>query len=421
MSNKASEVCKHLFSLNTRGIKYDLQRIEEAAKRLGNPQNCFRSIHIAGTNGKGSTCAYLESILRTSGYKTGLFTSPHIMRFEERFQINGKIISEKQWLDIYEQQSGLIDELKLTFFEATTLMAFELFKKEGVQWAVFETGMGGRLDATNIIKPAVSVITRIAMDHSEFLGDNILSVAREKIGIVKQNTPLVIASNSDASVMNLVRDVCKTKNADLTIISADSAIIRQTDEGLWIGQDDVSYDVRLSGPFQALNVLLAVAAIEKVGITDEKIIKKGLSAAVLPGRFQKYKINEKTVIFDVGHNPDAAEAFVRAVKNDFPDKRACIVTGIMKDKDMAGVLEKYLEIAEDLILTQPKIERAASPYDLLSHVPPEERKRCSIAPDIESAVAAAFKNPNDLICIAGSFYTVGEAFNTMKIEPFKLN
>jgi len=173
----AGDIRTHLFSLATRGIKYDLDRMRHAALMCNNPQDQYSSFHVAGTNGKGSTCAFLESVLRSCGKKTGLFTSPHLVRFEERFMINGRPIGEALWLAVYEDLRPTIDEQELTFFEATTLMAFELFLREKVEWAVFETGLGGRLDATNVVVPRVSVISRLALDHKEYLGNDLVSVA----------------------------------------------------------------------------------------------------------------------------------------------------------------------------------------------------------------------------------------------------
>jgi len=273
MSIKAADVRKHLFSLTARGIKFDLKRIIEASNRIGVPHSAYKCIHVAGTNGKGSTCAYIESILRTSGFKTGLFTSPHILNFEERFQIDGKIISEDLWLGAYEKLSGIIDKLKLTFFEASTLIAFDLFKATGVEWAVFETGMGGRLDATNIISPVVSVISSVSMDHMEFLGDNLLSVFREKLGIVKKNTPLILAANPDEDVMRLARKVCSEAGADLTVVSSDGLDSQQTPAGTRFSYNGQIYDIQLRGSFQLLNSLLAINAIRKAGISDDTIIK----------------------------------------------------------------------------------------------------------------------------------------------------
>ncbi|NLE02707.1 MAG: bifunctional folylpolyglutamate synthase/dihydrofolate synthase, partial [Fibrobacter sp.] len=196
-----SEIKKHLYSLVNKGIKYDLDRMIAAANSINNPQTFYKSFHVAGTNGKGSTCSFIESVLRASGFKTGLYTSPHILRFEERFRVNGEIVTEDKWLSVYKDIHDKLDIYNLTFFEASTLIAFELFKRENVDWAVFETGLGGRLDATNIIMPQVSVITRIAMDHMDLLGNTLADIAKEKFGIIKKDTSVVCAENSDPPIM----------------------------------------------------------------------------------------------------------------------------------------------------------------------------------------------------------------------------
>ena len=269
-SSQASIIREHLFSLTAKGIKYDLERIREAAKIFGNPQNTYRSFHVAGTNGKGSTCAYLESILRSMGFRTGLFTSPHIISFEERFCICGKPVTEECWLEVYKDQQEIIRRLNLTFFEASTLIAFEIFRRKKVDWAVFETGMGGRLDATNVINPQVSIITSISMDHTEFLGDSLLSIAGEKLGIVKENIPLVIAKNSEKGVMKLAEDICSRKKADISVVSLDDADeITHTEKGMQFRRNGVLYTINLSGEFQVLNSLLAIKGIELAGLENK--------------------------------------------------------------------------------------------------------------------------------------------------------
>ncbi len=220
----ASDIEHRLFNRTTKGIKLGLDRMFAAAATLGNPQNAYQCIHVAGTNGKGSTSAFIESVLREHGFKTGLFTSPHIISFEERFMINGKPIITRQWMDVYRSVEPIIEDLRLTFFEAVTLLAFELFKREKVEWAVFETGMGGRLDSTNIIIPKVASITAIAMDHMNFLGDNLLSIAGEKLGIVKKGIPLVMALPLQKEIVELAWAKCKELNAPCFFVSGKDAL-----------------------------------------------------------------------------------------------------------------------------------------------------------------------------------------------------
>jgi len=418
MSN-ASEIREHLYSLNTRGIKYDLDRIREAAHRCGNPQNFYKSFHVAGTNGKGSTCTYIESVLRAAGNKTGLYTSPHIVDFEERFLINGIPVTEDDWLDIYETQKPVIDDLKLTFFEATTLMAFELFKRNGVNWAVFETGLGGRLDATNIIVPQAAVVTGIAMDHTEYLGSTLLAIAHEKLGIVKPQCPLVFAESSNHAIVNLAERTCSEKNAPLHIVSAeDASEIDENCDGIAFTWKNERFQIPMRGKHQVTNALLALNALQCAGFTDIAVQKKGLAGAFLPGRFQIVKQHGRTIVFDVGHNPDAASVVVRTIRKVFNGKKVCIVTGIMKDKDTRGILEYYCSVADHIICAKPSTGRAASSDLLIEHCGKENAYKTETAKSVADAIKTALSRPEDIVCITGSFYTVGEGFEALGLHPY---
>lgn len=413
----SSEIKEHLFSLNSKGIKYDLDRITEASRRCGNPHLSYKCIHVAGTNGKGSTCAYLESMLRAAGFKTALYSSPHLLNFEERFQIDGKIIDESQWLEIYYDLKQVADELNLTFFETTTLMAFELFKRNKVQWAVFETGLGGRLDATNIIKPEISVITRIALDHMDLLGKDLESIAREKAGIIKPGIPAVVASSCDLQVRNVLRQTCTIMNAPCYEVSfSDASDICETASGTSFCRKGKRYLLTMPGRYQVINALLALEAMERISLLNDTT-SAGLSKAFFPGRFQQISFGQKRFILDVGHNPDAAGVLVDNLKKQFKKESVCIVTGIMKDKDYPGILKKYSEIADTIILSRPDVERASFPEELMKSVPQGTVHAC-ICNTIADALSKAMSGPHQIICIAGSFYTVGEACSLMGINLF---
>lgn len=413
----ASEIKKHLFSLNSKGIKYDLNRIAEAARRCGDPYLAYKCIHVAGTNGKGSTCAYIESMLREAGFKTALYSSPHLLSFEERFQIDGKIIDERQWLEIYYDLKQVADELNLTFFETTTLMAFELFKRNKVQWAVFETGLGGRLDATNIIRPEVSVITRIALDHMDLLGNDLKSIAREKAGIIKPGIPAVVASSCDLNVRDIFRQTCASVGAPCFEVSlSDASDICETASGTSFYRKGKRYQLTMPGRYQVMNALLALEAMERVSLLSDNA-SEGLSAAFIPGRFQQISFHQKLFILDVGHNPDAAEVLVDNLKKRFKNESICIVTGIMKDKDYPGILKKYSEIADTIILSRPEVKRASMPEELMKSIP-AGKVHAIICNTIADALSKAMSGPHQIICIAGSFYTVGEACSLMGIDLF---
>jgi dihydrofolate synthase / folylpolyglutamate synthase len=415
MDYSAEQIRRSLFALSSKGIKYDLGRITDAAARIDNPQNHFTSIHIAGTNGKGSTCAYIESIYRAAGCRTGLFTSPHLISFEERFSINGKTVTEEEWIAIYAKLQDIIKECKLTFFEATMLIAIELFKQRKVEWAVFETGMGGRLDATNILHPQVTVITRIAMDHKEYLGNTIEAIAAEKLGIVKKNTPLVIADPVDGNLRELVVNTCKQNNAACTFISENMVTsINESVAGNAFNYKGVAFSTLMAGRFQVVNALCAIEAVMQSGFyIDLKTYRQGIAEMSIPGRFQKIIVRGKTVVIDVGHNPDATLAFCTTLRRQFPSETICIVTGIMADKEYHLMIRQYADVAHHIIVTQPKTDRAASAA-MLAHLLPEEKRTIRI--DVGDAVREALRREEQVVAIVGSFYTAGEAMSALATE-----
>jgi dihydrofolate synthase / folylpolyglutamate synthase len=415
---RAAEIKNHLFDLATRGIKYDLARMAEAVNRCGNPQQAYPSFHVAGTNGKGSVCAYLESALRHCGIRTGLFTSPHLVDFEERFMINGRPIAESIWLRVYDDLQPVIEDFAFTFFEATALLAFEIFKREKVEWAVFETGLGGRLDATNVVVPRVAVITRLAMDHREFLGDTLASIAGEKLGIVKRGVPLVMAKPDIPDVADLAIRRCTDNDSPCTFVD-DVSVSRAVDlDGVSFTWDNLQFRANLRGGYQVQNAIVALNALKAAGFESGSSIKEGVRAARLPGRFQVECIRGKTVVFDVGHNPNAAENFCSAFCERFTEKNVCMVLGIMKDKDFAGMLPHYARIARHLLLAAPATVRAAQPESLHAALPKDFSGACSIAPSIAEAISLAMSGPEEIVCAAGSFYTVGEAMTALGMRPY---
>lgn len=416
---RGDAIRQHLFSCATRGIKYNLERMAAAAEACGNPQNAYPCFHVAGTNGKGSTCAFLESGLRSCGATTGLFTSPHCVRFEERFAINGVVVEETTWLETCRTLQPVIERLGLTFFEASTLIAFAMFKEQRVDWAVFETGLGGRLDATNVVIPRVAVITRIAMDHMEYLGNDLLRIAAEKLGIVKPQVPLVMADPSDHAIRAFAAGRCRESGSACTFIAASDA------SGCVFGPDGASFSwentcfrIRLIGSYQPVNAVLALSALKAAGFNDTRAIARGFEKTWLPGRFQIVTVRDRrTTVFDVGHNPDAAHVFCRSLQERFPGRTICFVLGIMKDKDIVGMVPHYARIAHRIICTAPATERAARPEDISARVPRDFNGECLRVPGVAVAVEEAFKGPEEIVCVAGSFFTVGEAMAYLKIDP----
>jgi dihydrofolate synthase / folylpolyglutamate synthase len=415
----SEEIAEKLFTRTTQGIKLGLDRVRRAAEMTGNPQHSYASVHVAGTNGKGSTCAYVESALRAHGVKTGLFTSPHLVRFEERFMVDGRPVPGETWVSVYDDIAGIVEKLGLTFFEAVTLIAFELFKREKVEWAVIETGLGGRLDATNIVEPRVAAITSLGLDHMQYLGGDLPSIAREKLGIVKRDVPLVIARPGRPDIREMAERRCAQMNAPCYAVSAADAAhpAAQEDETCFI-MDGRRFTTPLLGGYQIQNAMVAIKTVQCAGFNDAAKTAEGISRTSLPGRFQIIPHEGRVVVFDVGHNPAAAEAFSTALKRRFDGLSVCMVAGIMKDKDVAGVLRQFCASAGRLILTRPAIERAADCETLLRNVPADYHGPRECVPDVNDAVAAALGGTEKVVCVAGSFHTVGEAMKTMGIQPY---
>jgi len=412
----------HLFNLTNQGIKYDLARIEKAAESIGTPYLSYPSIHVAGTNGKGSVCAMIESILRQAGVRTGLFTSPHLINFEERFIIDGIPVKTPDWLEVYESIKPVCDSFKLSFFETSTLIAFELFRRAKIDMAVIETGLGGRLDATNIIAPQVSVITAIDKDHASFLGTDITGIAREKLGIVKNGTPLIMQSSPIASITETAKKICAEKNAPLSFVCNSAVEIKRTaplpQEFIY---EDIPFRLPLNGTFQITNALTALKAVSAIGISDTTAMQRGLAQTRIPGRFQRIEKQEKTIIFDIAHNPGAAQSLAGSLRLFCDPSDLCVITGIMADKEIRAILTPLCTVCNHIIFTEPAIPRACSVSELPSFLPKESLRPFSVVADCSQAVQKALQRPEKIICITGSFYTVGECMTALGIEPYEMD
>ncbi|MBI4688585.1 MAG: bifunctional folylpolyglutamate synthase/dihydrofolate synthase [Nitrospirae bacterium] len=422
-----TESIDYLYSLQRHGIKLGLQNTLKLMDILGRPDKSFHSVHIAGTNGKGSTSAIIAGILKESGFKTGLFTSPHFVSFTERIRINGVPISEYDVISLtsYIRNAAADTEIKPTFFEVVTAMAFYYFMREKVDWVVVETGMGGRLDATNVLSPEVSVITNIGLDHTEFLGKSITEIASEKAGIIKTGAPVVTAA-VQPEVLNIINEAANSRGASLHLYGRDF-------EGS-LSEMDIShikfnykgynnYDnlkLKLTGKHQVYNASLAVRVCEILmqrGIQiSEDAIYNGLSKLHFEGRLETAS-QKPYIILDGAHNPKAAETLSASLKELCPGKEIILVTGIMKDKDMEGILKPLADISSTIILTRPHGERAAEPEMLMECVENLQKDRSKPMPEliIKESVSDAVElskalwHEKAIILITGSFYTTGEA------------
>jgi dihydrofolate synthase / folylpolyglutamate synthase len=424
---KYATTIEYLYGLQQYGMKFGLDNIRLLMSELGNPHQSFRSIHVAGTNGKGSTSAMLESILRTGRIKTGLFTSPHLVSFTERIKVNNQEISEEDVIRLADEVRTVVertDDFSPTFFEVVTAMVFLYFKKMKVDWAVIETGMGGRLDATNIICPEVSVITSIGYDHRDFLGKTLSEIAGEKAGIIKENVPVVTASQAP-EVMKVIQGKALETASELFRYDSEFSSTIVSDNGSPDDIDSVRLDyygrseyedlhLLLAGEHQVMNASLAVKTAE---IISEKYpymdldIRKGLENTVWPGRLEMIG-HAPDILIDGAHNPPAAEVLALHLKKMLVSKykRIILIIGMMADKDIKGILQPLLPMASEIIFASPAYGRAASVEMLSSQADSfgySSRKAVSVSGALREA--EDLYREGDIIVVTGSFYTIGEA------------
>jgi dihydrofolate synthase/folylpolyglutamate synthase len=405
-----------MYALRRFGIILGLDTIKSILSALGNPQNDFNSIHVAGTNGKGSVASALSAILRESGYRVGLYTSPHLVRFNERICINNHQISNQDVVKSYQAIKRVHHgDRSPTFFEFATAMALYAFSRQKVDWAVIETGMGGRYDATNVIRPAVSIITNVSMEHRDYLGNTLAEITREKAGIIKQGKPVVTAVKQKQA-RSVVREVARKKSAPLFMLGKDFRV-RQNQSGYFtyygVKKKWHHLQTPLLGRYQVQNAALALAASEllledKVAITRESI-KQGLANNRWPGRLE-IVCDNPLVILDGAHNLIAARNLARFIAENLSKRHITLVIGILDDKPYESMLKSLLPQCSRAIITRAKTGRALVPQRLYATA---QRiiSDVSIVPDVAEAAKIAIDNsgPDDVICIAGSLYVVGEA------------
>ena len=430
-----------------------LERIKEFLQAFGNPQNDLKSIHIAGTKGKGSTCAFIANILRRAGYKVGLYTSPHLSDFRERIRVLGArrkaqgarrnfegMISKGELGALVERLKPEIDKYNsrseygaLSFFEVYTALTFEYFKEKGVDFAVLETGLGGRLDATNAVSSLVAAITPISFEHTRQLGSTLAEIAFEKAGIIKGHNVIrsqghkliVITAPQEEEAMKVIRDRCKSQGAILYEIGKD-IIFERVDfsrnyQGFSINGEFgklSSLKINLLGMHQVINATLAVAVVLalskffkiRVGL---EAIKSGLYNTIWPGRFEIVP-GEPLVVFDGAQNAASAKALRETIVEIFPDKRVVLVLGISRDKDIGRICKELCPLAEEIILTQADNPRAADVDTIKQFISPQSTvhsPQIFEAKSVKEAVELVKKRTKagDLILVTGSLFLVGEA------------
>ena len=422
--NERQELLDWLYGLENFGIKLGLENMKRLLDGLGNPQNNYRTIHVAGTNGKGSVCAITASVLSCEGYVTGLYTSPHFVDFEERIKIDGKCIKEEELLryagevrEISEKIFGN-DRRQITFFEITTAIAFLYFSEKRVDYAVIEVGLGGRLDATNVIVPEISAITHIALEHTEYLGGTLREIAREKAGIIKRNVPVLTAETLNEPIEEFV----KISNDRETILEKAYEIVDIiTKENTFGYLEFSSYGIsahenlkcRLWGEYQIPNVTLAIAIIEKMQrmgtYVSDRAVMNGIESVFWPGRLQIAKNSRGGVyIFDSAHNPDAARALSKSVSDVTREKFLCVI-GVLSDKNLDGIIESIAQISDDFICAEPVTSRARSVDDIIKAVVRAGKKAVK-ANSVPNAMNIADEAAGGRkVLVTGSLRTVGEA------------
>jgi len=411
--------------LRYNSANYDLRRMGELLARLGNPHLKARSVHIAGTNGKGSIAAMVASALGASGYTTGLYTSPHLNCLNERIRVDGELISDEELVALVERLKPEVEAVdqeatygRLTTFEFLTALAFAHFEQKGVDFQVLEVGMGGRLDATNVIDPEVCVITSISFDHMDVLGDTLAEIAAEKAGIIKPGS-IVVTSPQPDEVAGVIKETCRGCGAQLIMVGSD--VTRQglgfdlARQLLRVEGRKGSYElsIPLLGQHQLDNAATAVAALEVLAgkglnISREGIIN-GLGRVSWPGRLQILS-HHPLVVVDGAHNIDSARRLKQSIEQYFDFDRAILVIGTSCDKDIASIVSELLPLFDKVIVTRSRHPRAMAPAPLVAEFARHGVKAQAVE-GVPSALsqALALAGDKDLLCVTGSLFVVAEA------------
>ena len=421
------EAIKYIHSTSNFFCKPGLDRIKELCLGLGNPQNELKFIHVGGTNGKGSVCAMLNSVLKAEGYRVGLYTSPYILDFNERMRVNGKNIPNEKLACITEKVKAVADKMtdKPTEFELITAIGFEYFKEEKCDLVILEVGMGGKLDATNIIhSPLLSIITGIALDHTAFLGDTVEKIALEKSGIIKENSAVIFGGDDyiaeaviSAAADNMQARLYKTDYSELKIKKTD------LDGTTFDYRDKTGLKISLLGSYQPRNAAIvtdAIDALSSVGImVSDEALRDGLLAARWPARFEIIG-RDPLIIFDGAHNPQGISAAVSSVKNYFADKKVIVLSGVLRDKDYMSIADSISEIAISAFTITPDNPRAltADKYaNILKGKGVDATPCASVNEGLTLAINKAKESDTALICL-GSLYLYGEVFSAIKSPRF---
>lgn len=419
--------------------KFDLAHMRVLAAALGDPQKRFKSILIAGTNGKGSTAATLASILQAAGHRTGLYTSPHLVRINERIRVNGEAISDGDFANAYNKVDDLAKKLvesgdlpwHPSFFESVTAIAFEHFARAGVEAAILEVGMGGRLDATNIVEPLLSVVTDISLDHQKFLGNTIAQIAAEKAGIIHENGTVVLLPQHPQANDVLGRAVLEKNARAVSATAYMPPVTPEADERAASGEaaytinalgQEVRIQPALVGRHQLRNTALAIAAAVELNALGASVtpaaIERGVNETRWPGRLQRVA-GAPEILFDVAHNPDGAWALRAALSHMYSDRKLVLLFGAMRDKAVAEIASILFPLAFAVVATRADNPRAATPEEIA-----EAGARTGAETVVENQVPAALEKAKALagsdgvVIVTGSIYLVGEIMRLLSIQPW---
>lgn len=403
-----------------------LERPQALLELMGNPQERYATLHLTGTKGKGSVGAMCASILQASGYRVGLYSSPHLQEFRERFQINKQMITEDEFAQIVFDLKPLFDQIEgITWFEVVTAVAFEYFARANVDIAVIEVGLGGRLDATNVLKPLVSVITSLSFDHVHLLGNSLASIATEKAGIIKPGIP-VVSAPQEPEAQEVLEHIAAERDTPLIKVGQDWPFEIQSPSlgGQSIKVGETTYTTRLLGEHQAINTAVALATLQTTNLkVSDEAIHDGLRHVNWPGRLEIVE-TAPLLVLDAAHNRASARCLREALHSLFGIRPLTLVFGAKGDKDITGMMEELLPVVEHLIITQAVDSRAESPESIV-----EIARQCgyagpiSIKPPVDEAIqhAKATTVETGMICVTGSLYVVGEVRTELGLQPGRIS
>ncbi len=412
-SPEFSSLLESLFNLQRHGIKLGLEHTVRLLDYIGNPQKDLTMIHVAGTNGKGSTCAQLASMLKASGQKVGLYTSPHLIRFNERIRVNGQPISDEEIIAFMAMAESEIEEIESTFFEVSTAMALYHFKTHHVDVAVIETGLGGRLDSTNVIEPVVTVITHISMDHMDILGKDLEKIAREKAGIIKKNVPVIVADQTP-KVKTILQQTADEKDAPIFDLAEISEILPGT-LGTEFQYNGKKYFTSLIGEYQAVNGALAIECVNRLDPEiPNKVIRNGLKKVVWPGRIQQ--LNDR-IYYDVAHNEDGVEFLIQTIRNIFPGEPLIGLFCLKGDKALDRLVQKLVGQFSKLFVTTDQNGLLMGEIELSKKLKSEGLENQPID-SVSSGLIQLKQNidVNGVGIIFGSHYIADEVFAEFEIS-----